>query len=186
MVKSMAPKSGRLAVVLPQGALFRGGAEQRIRKYLLEADLVEAVIGLAPNLFYGTGLAACVMVLRQRKASERQGKVLVVDASTFFKRGRNQNTLDDEHRERIEALCSTFADEQGFAHVADLAEIAESDFDLNISRYVVPANQDELPTLTEATAQLKVALDEAYAAEDQLLDLLRLEGLVAGGDAEAA
>jgi len=66
MVKSVAAKTGRLAVVLPQGALFRGGAEQRIRKHLLEADLIEAVIGLAPNLFYGTGLAACVMVLRQQ------------------------------------------------------------------------------------------------------------------------
>jgi type I restriction enzyme M protein len=90
MVKSMAAKTGRLAVVLPQSALFRSGAEQRIRKYLLDADLIEAVVGLAPNLFYGTGVAACVMVLRQRKAPERRGKVLIVDASTLFKRGRNQ------------------------------------------------------------------------------------------------
>ncbi|MGB2711652.1 MAG: class I SAM-dependent DNA methyltransferase [Conexibacter sp.] len=181
MVKSMATKSGRLAVVLPQGALFRGGAEQRIRKHLLEGDLVEAVIGLAPNLFYGTGLAACVMVLRQRKAPERRGKVLVVDASTLFKRGRNQNTLEDEHRERIEQLCSAFADEDGMAHVAGLDEIAGNDFDLNISRYVAP-NDEELPSLAEATAQLTKALDEAKAAEERLLELLRAEGLV--GDAQ--
>ena len=178
MVRSMAAKTGRLAVVLPQGALFRGGAEQRIRRHLLEADLVEAVIGLAPNLFYGTGLAACVMVLRQRKVPERQGKVLVVDASTLFRRGRNQNTLEDEHRARIEGLYEAFADEEAFAHVADLEEIAENDFDLNISRYVAPPDDEELPTLAEATAQLKAALEEAYAAEDKLLKLLKAEGLI--------
>jgi type I restriction enzyme M protein len=184
MVKSMAAKTGRLAVVLPQGALFRGGAEQRIRKHLLQADLVEAVIGLAPNLFYGTGLPASVMVLRQRKLPERQGKVLVVDASALFKRGRNQNTLEDEHRQRIEHLYSAFTDEEGFAHVADLDEIAGNDFDLNISRYVAPVDDDEPPTLAEATAQLKAALDEAYATEDRLLELLHAEGLV--GDEGAA
>lgn len=178
MVKSMAAKTGRLAVVLPQGALFRGGAEQRIRKHLLQADLVEAAIGLAPNLFYGTGLAACVLVLRQRKAPECRGKVLVVDASSLFKRGRNQNTLEDEHRERIERVYAAFAHEDGIAHVADLDEIAENDFDLNISRYVAPIDDEQLPTLAEATTQLKTALDEAYAAEDRLLEMLR-EGLVA-------
>lgn len=178
MIKSMAAKSGRLAVVLPQGALFRGGSEQRIRKHLLEADLLEAVIGLAPNLFYGTGLAACVLVLRQRKARGRQGKVLVVDASSLFKHGRNQNSLEDEHRERIEGLCSSFADEAGFAHVADLDEVAGNDFDLNIGRYVAPPDDEPLPTLAEATTGLKRALDEAYAAEDRLLELLKAEGLV--------
>jgi len=182
MIKSMAAKSGRLAVVLPQGALFRGGSEQRIRKHLLEADLLEAVIGLAPDLFYGTGLAACVLVLRQRKARGRQGKVLVVDASSLFRRGRNQNTLEDEHRERIEQLYAAFSDEEGVAHVADLDEVAGNDFDLNISRYVAPVDDEHLPALPEATAQLKTALDEAYMAEDRLLELLRAEGLV--GDEE--
>lgn len=178
MVKSMAAKSGRLAVVLPQGALFRGGAEQKIRRHLLEADLVEAIIGLAPNLFYGTGLAACVMVLRQRKAPERQGKVLFVDGSALFKRGRNQNTLEDEHRERLEQLYAAFAAEDGVAHVADLGDLAANDFDLNISRYVAPLDTAPLPTLAEATAQLQTALDAAYSAEDRLLERLRTEGLV--------
>ena len=178
MVKSMAAKTGRLAVVLPQGALFRGGAEQRIRKHLLEADLVEAVIGLAPNLFYGTGLAACVIVLRQQKPAERQGRVLVVDASSLFKRGRNQNTLEEVHRRRIEELYAAFADDEGVVHVADLDEIRGNDFDLNISRYVSPVDDEALPTLAEAAAEFKAALDEAYAAEDRLLELLRAEGLV--------
>jgi type I restriction enzyme M protein len=186
MVKSMAAKTGRLAVVLPQGALFRGAAEQRIRSHLLQDDLVEAVIGLAPNLFYGTGLAACVMVLRQRKAPERQGKVLLVDASSLFQRGRNQNTLEDEHRVRIEQLCAAFEDEKGFACVADLREIAGNDYDLNISRYVAPADEEQLPTLAQATTALSAALVEAYAAEDRLFELLRAESLVGDEEGSAA
>jgi type I restriction enzyme M protein len=186
MVKSMAAKTGRLAVVLPQSALFRGGAEQRIREHLLSADLVEAVVGLAPNLFYGTGVAACVMVLRQRKAPEREGKVLVVDASSLFKRGRNQNTLEDEHRRRIEQLYGAYADVEGMAHVADLAEIAGNDFDLNISRYVAPVDDDQLPDLAEATVKLKTALDATYEAEHRLLELLRAEGLVSEDEEAAA
>jgi len=182
MVKSMAAKSGRLAVVLPQGVLFRGDAEQRIRRHLLEADLVEAVIGLGPNLFYGAGLAACVMILRQHKAPERQGKVLVVDASKLFRRGHNQNTLEDQHRERIQELYDAFTDEAGVAHVADLDEIASNDFDLNISRYVALADVQALPTFADATAGLKIALDQAYAAEDRLLMALDVKGLVAGED----
>ncbi len=185
MVKSMAAKTGRLAVVLPQGALFRGGAEQRIRRHLLEEDLVEAVIGLAPNLFYGTGLAACVLMLRQRKSPERQGKVLLVDASRLFERGRNQNTLQDEHRKRIEGLCTSFVDEEGCAYVADLEEIARNGFDLNISRYVTPVDEEQLPASAEATKSLKIALSETYAAEERLLKLLRAEGLAEGGE-EAA
>lgn len=186
MVKSMAAKTGRLAVVLPQGALFRGGAEQEIRRRLLEEDLVEAVIGLAPNLFYGTGLAACVMVLRQRKRPEREGKVLVVDAARLFKRGRNQNTLEDAHREQIEDLYEEFATATGLAYVADLDEIAGNCFDLNISRYVAPVEEEGLPTVAEATDQLESALAEADGAGERLADLLRAEGLLEREEGSAA
>ena len=101
MIKSMAPKTGRMAVVLPHGALFRAGKEGTIRKKLLEMDLLEAVIGLGPNLFYGAGLAACILVFRQRKAKDRKNKVLLIDASKEFKTGRAQNELLPEHVELI-------------------------------------------------------------------------------------
>lgn len=180
MVKSMAAKTGRLAVVLPQGALFRGGAEQKIRRHLLEEDLVEVVIGLAPNLFYGTGLAACVMVLRQRKRPERQGKVLMVDAGSLFTRGRNQNTLEDKHRKQIEDLCKALTDEEGRVRIVDLDEVSRNEFNLSISRYITPAGEEQVSTVTEATAELKAALSEAYAAESRLLELLDEEGLLRG------
>ena len=117
MVKSMAQGSGRMAVVLPQGALFRGGVEGQIRQVLLEQDLVETVIGLAPNLFYGTGLAACILILKNRKAPERKEKVLIVDASELFRKGRAQNFLDPEHATEILGWV------QGFEDVKDRARV---------------------------------------------------------------
>ena len=82
--------AGRMAVVLPHGALFRMGKEGAIRKKILDMDVLEAVIGLGPNLFYGTGLAACILVFRQRKAKKRKKQVLIMDASREFKTGRAQ------------------------------------------------------------------------------------------------
>ena len=101
MIKSMAARTGRMAVVLPHGALFRMGKEGEIREKILGMDLLEAVIGLGPNLFYGTGLAACILIFRQRKNKDRKNKVLILDASKEFKTGRAQNELLPEHVERI-------------------------------------------------------------------------------------
>jgi type I restriction enzyme M protein len=158
MVKSMAAGSGRMAVVLPQGALFRGGVEGQIRKYLLEQDLIEAVIGLAPNLFYGTGLAACILILRQRKAPERAGKVLIVDASELYRKGRAQNYLDPKHAKEILGWVQAFKDIKDRARVVSLEEIKEEDWTLNISRYVLPPIGEDIPPLDEAIADFKAAL----------------------------
>lgn len=93
MLCSMALKTGRMAVVLPHGALFRMGVEGEIRRKILQMDQLEAVIGLGPNLFYGTGLAACILVFRAHKQPAQKEKILIIDASKLFKKGRNQNTL---------------------------------------------------------------------------------------------
>lgn len=168
MVTSMARTSGRMGVVLPQGALFRGGVEAQIRKHLLENDLVEAVIGLAPNLFYGTGLAACLLVLRQRKEKRKKGKVLVVDASSVFRRGRAQNFLDPAHVAEIGAWVHGFAEVQDRARVVDLAEIEKEGWTLNISRYVLPPIGADIPPLADAVAAFKDALAKCREAEDNL------------------
>jgi type I restriction enzyme M protein len=179
MISSMAPATGRMAVVLPHGVLFRMGAEGAIREKLLRMDLLEAVIGLGANLFYGTGLAACILVFRDRKTVERKRKVLIVDASRLFKRGRNQNTLEPEHVERIFALYHDYHDVAGMARVVDLEEIKRADWNLNIPRYVEPVNETITPTVPEALATLKSALEDAYAAEDRLTALLSQAGLLA-------
>jgi len=155
MVKSMALGRGRMAVVLPQGALFRGGVEGQIRRTLLEQDLIEAVIGLAPNLFYGTGLAACILVLRQRKPPQRAGYVLIVDASSLFRKGRAQNFLDPEHAETILGWVQDFVDVEDRARVVTVAEIAKEEWTLNISRYVLPPIGQDIPPWTRPWPILK-------------------------------
>ncbi len=166
---------GRVAVVLPQGALFRKSAEGKIRTALLQADLVEAVIGLAPNLFYGTSLAACIMILRRHKPEERRKKVLIVDASSVFRKGRAQNFLDPEHAEQIVAWYRAFEDVEDRAKVATMDEIKQEGWTLNISRYVLPPIGEDIPPLPEAVDAFKSALANARAAEDRLRNVL-IEG----------
>jgi type I restriction enzyme M protein len=179
MLTSADPRTGRAAVVLPQGALFRQGAEGRIREHVLRADKVEAVIGLAPNLFYGTGLAACVMILRHTKPNNTKGKVLFVNGEALFKRGRNQNTLEPEHATALLKAYQTFADEEGLAHVASLDEIAGNGFNLNIPLYVVARGDGEKITLAQALAYLEVAQQKAAETRAALESELAKWGLSA-------
>jgi len=176
MVKSMALKTGRMAVVLPQGALFRKGAEGDIRQKLLQMDLVEAVIGLAPNLFYGTGLAACILVLRQSKPKARKGQVLIADASRLFRKGRAQNFLEPEHAAQILTWYQDFKDVQDAAKVVTLKDIEAEDWTLNISRYVLPPLQEDIPPLPEAIAAFKQALQRCREAEDHLAKVMQEGG----------
>lgn len=178
MVSSMKPETGRMAVVLPHGVLFRMGTEGNIRQKLLEMDLLEAVIGLGPNLFYGTGLAACILVFRATKPPARQGKVLMIDASTLYLRGRNQNTLEPEHVEHILGWYLDFADVEGHVQVVTLDEIAENDWNLNIPRYVEPVIEEETISAEEALDNLKQSLGAAYVAEENLKRLLEQAGLL--------
>lgn len=172
MIASMAEGSGRMAVVLPQGALFRKGAEGKIRKAILQQDLIEAVIGLAPNIFYGTGLAPAIVVLRRTKEDERKKRVVIVDASDLYRKGRAQNFLDPEHADQIVKWVEVFEDVEDRATVATLEEIESEDWTLNISRYVLPPIGEDIPSLSEAVAAFKDALSEARDAEDHLHKVL--------------
>lgn len=178
MIKSMAPRTGRMGVVLPHGALFRMGKEGEIRKKLLGMDLLEAVIGLGPNLFCGTGLAACILVFRQRKTKERKNKVLIIDASREFKTGRAQNELLPEHVKHIHDWHSAFRDVEGVSRVVSLDEVVANDHNLNIHRYVEPKVQQEVLTVEEAMNRLRDSAGKAFAAEDRLLGILAEEGLL--------
>ncbi|MEN3972303.1 class I SAM-dependent DNA methyltransferase [Sphingomicrobium sp. XHP0235] len=173
MIASMASAgNSRMAVVLPQGALFRKSAEGTIRTQLLKDDLIEAVIGLAPNLFYGTQLAGCVVVLRRKKSAERKNKVMIIDASSLFRKGRAQNFLDKEHSDQILSWYKAFEDVEDRAKVATLDEIKKEGWTLNISRYVLPPIGEDIPRLPETIHAFKTALGEARAAEDRLREVL--------------
>ena len=172
----MAEDTGRMAVVLPQGALFRKGAEGRIRRALLEQDLIEAVIGLAPNIFYGTGLAPAVVTLRRAKLRGRRGRVIVIDASSLFRKGRAQSFLDPAHADQIVEWVRRFRDVENRAKVVSTEDIEREDWTLNISRYVMPPAGEDVPPLPEAVAAFKQALAEARTAEDRLRRVLVADG----------
>jgi type I restriction enzyme M protein len=178
MIKSMAPGRGRMAVVLPHGALFRMGKEGEIRQKILQMDLIEAVIGLGRNLFYGAGLAACILVVRQRKKKDRKKRILIVDASREFRTGRAQNELLPEHVERIDGWYRDFQDVEGVARVVTLDEIAANDHNLNIARYIEPINAQEVLTVEESMKRLQESAKAAFAAEDRLVAVLKREGLL--------
>lgn len=178
MVASMAPRTGRMAVVLPQGALFRKNSEGRIRQKLLEADLVEAVIGLAPNLFFGTGLSGSIMVLRNSKPKERQNKVLIVDASRLFRKGRAQNHLDPEHAAQIVTWFQAFEDVPTRVKVVNLDEIKTEGWILNITRYVPPPIGEDIPALADAISAFRDSLEACRSAEEQFRKLLTNSGRI--------
>jgi type I restriction enzyme M protein len=128
---------GTMATVMPHGVLFRGGDEKAIRKSILEKDLLEAVIGLPPNLFYGTGIPACILVMRGAgaKPRERRGKILFVNADAEFFAGRAQNYLRPENVEKIVSTYEAFKDVPGYAAVVARDDLASNDWNLNIRRY---------------------------------------------------
>ena len=159
---------GRLGVVMPHGVLFRGSAEGKIRQGLLQEDLFEAVIGLAPNLFYGTGIPASILVLNRAKPAERQGKVLFIDASGEFEEGTNQNRLRDQDIEHISKAFHAYADVEKYARVVPLTEIEQNDWNLNISRYVDTSDEEERIDVGEAVRKLRELEQERAIAETRM------------------
>ena len=147
--------SGRLGVVMPHGVLFRSAAEGKIRRVLLQEDLFEAVIGLPPNLFYGTGIPASILVLNRNKSTERKGSVLFIDASHEFEEGSNQNRLRSQDIEHIAATFHACADVEKYARVVPLSEIEQNDWNLNISRYVDTADEEERIDVRRAIRKLR-------------------------------
>lgn len=166
MIKSM-NSTGRMTVVLPHGALFRKGAEGKIREALLKQDLLEAVIGLGPNIFYGTQLAACVMVFKQNKPPKSKGKVLFIDGSDQVRVGRAQNFLEAAHVNQLYQWYTEFVEIENYAKVASLSDIAENDYNLNIPLYVEKIIEDNLPSVEEALSDLKQAWEDSIKTEEK-------------------
>jgi len=172
MIKSM-NSTGRMTVVLPHGALFRKGAEGKIRKELLEQDMLEAVIGLGPNIFYGTQLAACVMVFKQNKDADKKKKVLFIDASDQVRVGRAQNYLEPNNVNQIFDWFNDYKDVENYVKVASKDDLLENDYNLNIPLYVEKIIEDNLPSVEEALADLKLAWGESLKAEEKFKTILK-------------
>ena len=157
MIASMANGTGRVGVVMPHGVLFRGRVEVKIRQHLIERDLLEAVIGLAPNLFYGTTIPACLLIFRAAKPKERVNHVLFVDGQTHYVKGSSQNELSETN---VEDLHAAYRDPdtstKTLARLVSVREIERNDWDLNIGRYL-DSRVVEVVDMAEALTQLEEA-----------------------------
>ncbi len=144
MIASLNSK-GRMGTVVPHGVLFRGGAEGKIRKGILDknTDLIEAIIGLPQNIFYGTGIPAALLIINKDKAENRKGKILFIDASSGFIKDGNKNKLRDADIEKIIETFDSFEPVEKYAEVVLLKTIEENDYNLNISRYVDTSEEEE-------------------------------------------
>jgi type I restriction enzyme M protein len=170
-------ENGLVCTVMPHGMLFRGGAEKEIRKKFLQQDLIEAVIGLPQNLFYGAGIPACLVVMRpnrattpanENKSKARQGKVLVINADAEFYAGRAQNYLQPQNIEKIATAFERFEDIPGYSRAVSLDEIAapDNDYNLNIRRYV---DNSPPPHLHDVQAHLRGGVPSGEVASLQPL-----------------
>ena len=161
---------GLAATVMPHGVLFRGGAEQAIRKGFIDEDILDAVIGLPPQLFYNTGIPACILVLRApgSKPAERKAKVLFINADRDFREGRAQNHLRPEDIEKISSTWRRFEAVPGYSAVVTREQLAAEDYNCNIRRYAdntpPPEPQDVRAHLHGGIPAAEVAAEQAHAA----------------------
>lgn len=161
---------GMVVTVMPHGVLFRGGDEKQIRTGFIDEDMLDTVIGLGPNLFYGTGIPACILVLRAQgaKPPDRRDKVLFINADREYHEGRAQNELLHEHIEKIVRAYEAFADVPRFARVVSRAALGDNDYSLNIRRYVDNAPPHEMQDvrghLTGGIPRLEVEAKESVFA----------------------
>jgi len=177
IAKSLDPRIGRAAILFPHGVLFRR-EEAALRKALVESDLIECVLGLGAGLFYNSPMEAVVVTLRSRKSPEHRGKVLFINAVREVAREQAQSFLRDSHQQKILAAYEAFADQEGFATVATLGQIADKDYSLAIPLYATSADAsaraDDVDIAT-AIAQWRTAANNADTALDEVLALLGKE-----------
>ena len=170
MVEVMKPGTGRMAVVVPHGVLFRGAAEGKIRQKLIEENLLDAVIGLPEKLFFGTGIPAAILVFRKKKPDD---KVLFIDASREYQDGKNQNLLREQDLKKI---LDTYAARQNvdkYAYLATPAEMAENDYNLNIPRYVDTFEEEEQIDLMAVRAERIALKAELAVLEERMAGYLK-------------
>jgi type I restriction enzyme M protein len=168
---SLAPENGRCAILFPHGVLFRQ-EEAEMRRKLIEADLIECIIGLGPNLFYNSPMEACVVVCRARKPEPRRGRVLFINAVNAVTRERAQSFMTEEHIARIACAYEAFADQPGFASVASLEQVRAQGGNLSIPLYV-SANGHPGAARVDGRAALAEALDDWLASRAAVADSLR-------------
>jgi type I restriction enzyme M protein len=164
---------GRAGVVLPHGVLFRGGAEGKIRKGILEEDLLEAVIGLPSNLFFGAGIPACLFIINRNKDKERKGKVFFLYGANDYLEGKNQNKLRPEDLAKIVNAYKEYKAIKKYSRTVPLDEIRANDYNLNITRYIDVTEEEEPIDVQKAWDEMKELKKERGVAEEKMDKFLR-------------
>lgn len=159
---------GRSGVVLPHGVLFRGGAEGKIRKGILEEDLLEAVIGLPPNLFFGAGIPACLFIVNRDKPKERKGKVFLLYGAKDFLEGKRQNKLRKEDIQKIVTAYNEYRTVEKYCRPVPLDEIRANDYNLNITRYINVSEEEETIDVQNVLDELKALKVERSDVENKM------------------
>lgn len=169
---------GKAGIVMPHGVLFRGGVEGKIRQGLLEEDLIEAVIGLPSNLFYGTGIPASILILNRSKEVEKKGKVFFLNGVSDFQEGKNQNLLRDQDIDKVIAAYDKWEEVEKYCRTVLLNEIKENDYSLNIARYINSAEEEAQIDVAEAIAELSQLESEREEIEIKMYCYLKELGYV--------
>jgi len=160
--------TGRAGVVLPHGVLFRGGAEGKIRKGIIEEDLLEVVIMLPNNLFFGTGISACLFIINKKKAKDRKGKVFFLYGANDYLAGKNQNRLRKEDIEKIVNSYREYRTIEKYCRPVSLDEIRANDHNLNITRYIDITEEEEPIDVQDVLKQLKALKKERAGVEKKM------------------
>ena len=170
MIETLKPGTGRMGVVVPHGVLFRGAAEGKIRRKLIEENLLDTVIGLPEKLFYGTGIPAAILIFKKHRHSRESGNpgVLFIDASREYADGKNQNVLRTEDIQKIIDTCHKRESVDKYAWLASPEEIAENDFNLNIPRYVDTFEEEEEIDLMAVRAEREKLKAELARLEEEM------------------
>lgn len=176
MLKSLDGNNGRMAVVLPHGVLFRSASEGKIRRQLVEMNLLDAVIGLPANLFYGTGIPACILIFKKNRSRR---DVVFIDASGEgnYEKGKNQNILRPSDIAKIVNTYEGRLDVDKYCHIASFDEIRENDFNLNIPRYVDTFEEEELVDIDEVKQNIANIEAELAQVQAQMAKYLEELGL---------
>lgn len=177
MIEAAEPDRGRVAVIAPHGVLFRGGAEGAIRQSIIEENVLDAVIGLPPNLFYGTGIPAAVLLFDKGRNNLGRRDIMFVDASRDFESGTRQNRLRPQDIDRITVAVNVRKPITKYAHAASLDEIRENDFNLNIPRYVDTYEEPEPVDLKAVQKEIDSIDRELERTREKLQALLQEVGL---------
>lgn len=168
-------RTGKVVVVMPHGVLFRGGQEKEIRRKMLEADVLEGIISLPPQLFYGTGIPACIMIFNKSKEDNLKNKVFIINADKDYAEGKNQNSLRPEDVEKIDYVFTNKIEEDGYSKSIDLETIIENDYTLNIRRYVDNTPPPE-PEDVKAHLIGGVPVNEINAVQESLAPKFDFDG----------